>query len=514
VAELAQRVEQALRKGEGTQIPPLVARARPEALPLSFAQQRLWFLDQLEPGNPAYLIPGALRMDGKINVQALECSFQELIDRHESLRTTFEEQANQPMQVIHPAGPYYTLPVIDLRGLETEQRERVARLLASQERQHPCDLTTGPLLRTALLRLGSQEHVLLLTLHHIISDGWSNGVLVRELTTLYQAFVSGEPSPLAPLSLQYADYALWQREWLQGEMLQQHLEYWKKQLWRAKPLALPTDTPHTARQSHRGTRYPFHLPAKLSKELVTLSRQEDVTLFMLLLAAFQVLLYRWTGQTDIVVGTDVASRTHVQTEELIGFFVNLLALRTEVQGASNFRKIVQQVRAMVLEAYAHQELPFDVVVEHLQLERKDKQTPLVQVLFVLQNAPKSTEGLSGITFESIQEESPSVKFDLAFFLNEGPQGIGGSVLYRAGLFKEQTIATLVQRFEVMLRNVVLMPETPIDELEISTDEEKIEQMSYDENMRRTNIKRLRSIKSEAINLSVFPSSLRKPEKDQ
>jgi hypothetical protein len=264
VATFAQWVEQALRKGEGMPMPPLVAKERPEVLPLSFAQQRLWFLNQFESGSPMYLVSNAVRMDGKIAVPALQGSLQELISRHESLRTTFEERDGQPVQVIHPAGPY-TLPVIDLRGLAEEQREQQVRRLASQERQHPCDLTTGPLLRTYLLRLESQEHVLLLTLHHLITDGWSNGVLMRELTTLYQAFLSGESSPLVPLSLQYADYALWQRAWLQGEVLQASLSYWRSQLAGIAPLELPTDHPRlvrtTAGLEWAAKRHPVHAAA-------------------------------------------------------------------------------------------------------------------------------------------------------------------------------------------------------------------------------------------------------------
>jgi NRPS condensation-like uncharacterized protein len=513
VAKLAQWVEQALGKEEGRAMPALVTQARPEALPLSFAQQRLWFLDQLEPGSTTYLIPSALRVGGVVDVQALESSLQELIRRHESLRTLFVEQAGQPMQVIQPVyrAP---LPVIDLQGVEPARREQEVRRLAKQEALHACDLAKGPLLRTALLRLQHEEQVLLLTLHHIITDGWSNDVLVHELTTLYQAYVAGQPSPLTPLPIQYADYALWQRQWLQGETLRQQIEYWKKQLRGAKPLALPADFLHEDRQRNRGARYSFSFPMKLSEELVTLSRQEGVTLFMLLLAAFQVLLYRLTDQTDIVVGTDVANRTHVKTEELIGFFINLLALRTDVQRAQSFRKLLQQVRNMTLEAYTHQELPFEVIVEQLQLERREKQAPLVQTLFVLQNTPRNAVAMPGITFEPIEEEHISARFDLAVFLHESPQGIAGSIVYRTALFKEQTMATLKRRLEAILSDIVVRPDTSVDELEIYTDKEKAEQISSEERLYNTNRKSLRIKKSETLDLSELHSSLTKVEKDQ
>jgi surfactin family lipopeptide synthetase A len=482
VAELAQRVEQALRKGEGTQIPPLVARARPEVLPLSFAQQRLWFLDQFEPGSPKYLVSNAVRIGGKIDVRALQGSLQELISRHESLRTTFEERDGQPVQVIHPAGPYL-LPVIDLQGLGEKEREQQARRLASQERQHPCNLATGPLLRTYLLRLEPQEDVLLLTLHHIITDGWSNEVLVRELTLLYQAFLSAQPSPLAPLPLQYVDYALWQRAWFQGEVLEAQLDYWTRRLGGAPPIKLPTDYPRPPVVNSRGASHPFALPADLSRALVALSRQEDVTLFMLLLAAFQVLFYRYTGQLDIVIGTDSANRHRIETEEIIGFFVNLLVLRTDLSGQPTFREVLKRVREVALGAYAHQDTPFDLLVEKLASDRYLDRMPIVQVLFVLQNI--SLEPVRGREIEheavsqpsprSLMDEETTVKFDLALFMWERGGKLFGNLNYRLDLFKASTIATMVARFEVLLQSIVKEPDMPIDLLECVSDAECIQQ---------------------------------------
>ncbi len=453
VATFAQRVEQALRQGEGAQIPPLVTRARPEVLPLSFAQQRLWFLDQLEPGSVAYLAPSALRMGGKIAVPALQDSLQELVSRHESLRTTFEQRDGQPVQVIHLAGSS-PLPVIDLQGLGKEEREQQARQLASQERQHPCDLATGPLLRTTLLRLMPEEHVLLQTLHHIITDGWSNEILVRELTMLYQAKLAGEPSPLAPLPVQYADYALWQRAWLQGEVLEAQLAYWRVQLAGVPPLELPTDHPRPPVQTYRGTSQMFQLPPVLSEQLVALSEQQNVTLFMLLLAALQVLLARYTGQRDICVGTPIANRRHAQIEGVIGFFVNTLVLRTDLSGDPTFLEVLQRVREMCLGAYAHQEIPFEKVVEELQPERDLSRSPLFQVMLVLQNAPREQRAMTGMRASLLEVESTTSKFDLTLSVRETKQGLSCALGYNRDLFEPETITRMLSHWQTLLEAVV------------------------------------------------------------
>ncbi|TMC14574.1 MAG: non-ribosomal peptide synthetase, partial [Chloroflexi bacterium] len=379
---LAQRVEQALRKSEGIVVPPLMPMERPEKIPLSFAQQRLWFIDQLEPDSTAYLAPYALYLHGELNVGALERGLRELVYRHECLRTTFEMRDEQPVQVIHPAigefaaptSPAYLSlqPVIDLQGLKEEQREEVARCLTTQEAERPCNLAKGPLLRTYLLQLKHQKHVLLLTLHHIITDGWSNEVLVRDLTTLYRAKVLGQPSPLAPLPIQYADYALWQREWMSdgvGSCLSAQLTYWRKQLANLPRLELLVDYPRLASQTYQGATLSLDLSEELSQSLVRLSRQEGVTLFMLGLAAFQVLLMRYTGQTNIHVGTPIANRTRTEIEGVIGFFVNTLVIRTDLSGNPMFLEVLKQVREVCLSAYTYQDLPFEKLVEVLQPER-------------------------------------------------------------------------------------------------------------------------------------------------
>jgi acyl carrier protein len=488
VAGLAQRIEQALRKNEGRAMPPLVVMERPEELPLSFAQQRLWFLNQLDPGSTAYLVPRAYRLGGEIDAHSLERGIEELIHRHESLRTTFPKRAGWAVQVIHPAAPHI-VSVIDLQTLDHDIREQEARRLTNQDAQHPCDLTRGPLLRTSLLRLGPQEHVLLLTLHHIITDGWSNAIVVHELTTLYQAYVTGQPSPLAPLPIQYADYALWQRAWLQEDVLETQLTYWARRLGGAPAIQLSTDYPYPSVASFRAGGHPFALSADLSQALVSLSRQEGVTLFMLLLAAFQVLFYRYTGQEDIVIGTDSAGRHLVEVEGLIGFFVNVLALRTDLSGKPTFREMLKRVREVTLGAYTHQDTPFDLLVEKLAFDRNLDRMPLVQVLFVLQNTHLEPERsrqrereaevaqkVAQSSFpHSVEDEETMVKFDAALFMWERDGGLFGTLNYRLDLFKASTIALMTDRFEVLLQSIVKEPDMLIHLLEWISDGERTQQ---------------------------------------
>jgi non-ribosomal peptide synthetase component F len=328
-------------------------------------------------------------------------------------------------------------------------------------------------------------------------------VLVRELITLYRAFVVDQPLPLPPLPLQYADYALWQRQWLQGEVLQRQIAYWKKQLWKVPPLELPTDVPRAVAQGNDGAIYSYQFSTELWKDLVSLSRQEGVTLFMLLLTIFQVVLYRLSGQTDIVLGTDVANRSRAELEGLIGFFVNLLALRTDLRGAPSFRKVVQHVRATVLDAYSHQELPFELVVEHVQGKRDEARTPLVQALFVMQNTPQVKEELPGVTFEIIQDKNITAKFDLAVFVYESEHNLMSSVVYRTALFKEQTIVSLLRHFEILARSAIAEPETSIDELEMYSDVEKDEQAKYEKKLYQAGSNSWRDRKTSVIDLSAF-----------
>ena len=481
---------------------PLLHHPYPARLPLSFAQQRLWFLDQLEPGSSAYLIPSLRILTGKLDLHALRGSVEDLIARHEILRTTFQAHHGSPVQVIHPVGGL-DLPLIDLQGLSPQHQELQQHHLAKQEAQQPCSLEQGPLLRLRLVRREPQQHLLLLTLHHIIFDGWSDEIFFRELSTLYQARCTQQPVPLAPLPIQYADYALWQRNWLQGEVLDFHLAYWKRQLAGATPLQIPTDHPRPALQSNRGRSYSFLIPSELAQKLTSMGREEGVTLFMTLLAAFQTLLYRWTGQTDVIVGTDVANRTHLETEALIGFFINLLALRTDLSGAPSFRTLLHQVRNMILNAYTHQDIPFEMLVEHLRLERRMNQTPLIQLLFVWQNQPTSSQAISELTIEAVKGEAQAAKFDLALFMREEMTGIHGAIIYQTDLFEEKTMASLTGHFETLLRSIVAQPANSIDALDISTEADKKQQEHADRETHISLQKEMRASKGKEVDLEGF-----------
>ncbi|HTK08291.1 MAG TPA: amino acid adenylation domain-containing protein, partial [Ktedonobacteraceae bacterium] len=465
VAEFARRVEQALRHDEVLAVPPLLVGPRPEALPLSYAQQRLWFLDQLEPGSMAYLLPSALRVTGALVVQALECSMDSLIERHESLRTTFADPGiGEPVQVIEPIGHVH-LPLIDLQGLSQERQEEEVRRLVRQEAQHPCDLVRGPLLRLAIVRLQRDEHVLLITLHHIITDGWSIGIFVRELSALYRAYVAGEPSPLAPLMMQYADYALWQRQWLQGAVLEAQLDYWRQQLASNTPLDLPTDYPRPAVQMYRGAHLQWQIPLELTEALRTLSQQQHVTLFMTLLASFQVLLQRYSGQHDISVGTPIANRRQTEIEGLIGFFVNTLVLRSDLSGDPSFVELLQRVREVCLGAYAHQDVPFEQVVEALATERDLSRSPLFQVMFVLQNVPQEEPvEVTGVQLRPLSAENYSSQFDLALTITETEQGLRGSLQYNTDLFAAETMKRLLSHWQRLLEGVLQDTWRPIGSL--------------------------------------------------
>ncbi|HYY43386.1 MAG TPA: condensation domain-containing protein, partial [Pyrinomonadaceae bacterium] len=366
IAGLGARIEQQLRAGQAAQAPPLVRVAHHGALPLSFAQQRLWFLHELAPESAVYHIPLAVRLTGQLDEAALRQALAEIVRRHEALRTTFTLVDGQPAQAVADAPAQFELPVRNLCALPAVERVRAAQQLINTEAQRPFDLAAGPLVRAALLRLADEEHVALLTVHHIIADGWSLGVLVRELTELYAAFVIEQPSPLAALPIQYADFAVWQREWLQGAVLDEQLAYWRAQLAGAPVLALPTDRPRPPVQTFNGARHQFRLAASLRARLEALSRQAGVTPFMSLLAGFQLLLARHSGQAEIVVGTPTAGRTRLETEGLIGFFVNTLALRVDVSSAATFTTLLARTREAVLGAHAHQDVPFERLVEALQ----------------------------------------------------------------------------------------------------------------------------------------------------
>src|SRR5262245_6284285 len=380
--------------------------------PPSFAQQRLWFLDQLESNSSTHYGVRVIRLIGPLNIMALEQSLNELIRRHESLRTTFTLLEEQPVQVVSPPSSL-SIPVIDLREWPHAEREAQAQPLIIEAAHRPMNLSQGPLMRSTLLQLGAEEYILLLTMHHIISDAWSMQILLRELSLLYDAFSSGRPSPLPVLPIQYADFAVWQRQWLQGAILETHLAYWKQQLHGLPPmLELPTDYPRPAAQTFQGAQHVLQLPLSILESLKGLSSQEQVTLFMTLLTAFKILLFRYTGQDDIVVGSPIAGRTQIELEGLIGLFVNVLVLRTDLAGDPSFRELLQRVRKTCLEAYAHQELPFEKLVEELRPERDLSRTPLFQVFFnmlTLVEEPIAWPGLSAEVLSFVDTDS---EFDL------------------------------------------------------------------------------------------------------
>jgi amino acid adenylation domain-containing protein len=481
--QLAARVEALMRGGATLTAPPLVKATGNIDAPLSFAQQRLWFLDQLEPGSAAYNIPAAVRLTGALNVAALERTLDEVVRRHEVLRTVFISAAGQPRQVVreHASQP---LEVTDLSHLPQVEREVEARLRASEEAQRPFDLVRGPLLRTSVLRLGEEDHVLLLTMHHIVSDGWSVGVLVREMAALYAAYAEGSESPLEELAIQYGDYARWQREWLTGEVLEEQLGYWREQLAGAPPvLELPADRPRPATPSFRGERESFTIPEVTAEALRALGRREGTTLFMTLLAAFQVLLSRYAGQDDIVVGTPIAGRTRAEVEGLIGFFVNTLVVRVRAERDLSFREVLGRVRESCLGAYAHQDVPFEKLVEELHPERSLSHTPLFQVMFSLQLAGGERLRLAGLELEGMRAEADAAKFDLTLWMTEGEHGLNATLEYNTDLFDAATVERMGGHLQVLLAAAVADSERRIAELPLLTQEEHLRFIEWNDTAR-------------------------------
>ncbi len=471
IAGLAQRIDEAIRQGHGLAFPALLPAARDQILPLSFAQQRLWFLDQLEPGSTAYTIPRMLRLHGTLDHHALEQALHRVIERHENLRTTFPSEHGEPRQEIHPHA-LTSLRLLDLRHLAAAAREEQASSLAQQEVARPFDLARGPLLRVWLLHLTQEEYVLLLTMHHIISDGWSSGLLVQELTTLYAGLQQGTPVELPVLPVQYADYALWQRTWLQGAILERQLDYWKTQLAGLSPLDLPTDHPRTAIAPSRGAQQRVQLSQELSQQLQALSQREGVTLFMTLLAAFQVLLTRYSGQSDIAVGTPIANRTHQEIEGLIGFFINMLVLRSDLSDNPTFRDLLTRVRSAALGAYAHQDVPFEQVVEAVPAPRERNRSPLFQVIFALQNAPDATISAEQSSIQ-VEEDAgelkmSTAKFELSMIMLEGKQGLNTTLEYTTDLFTDASIAHFLSCWQQLLAAIVANPEQHILALPLLT----------------------------------------------
>jgi len=450
-----------------------VPRDRPPAL--SFAQQRLWFLDQLEPGQSAFNLTMAVRLSGSLEVEALEQALSGIVDRHEVLRTTFAAaEDGEPVQVVAPAGGV-ELEQVALASLAPSERDAELQRQMGERANRPFDLATGPVLRVTLYRLAPQEHVLALTIHHIAFDGWSFGVLARELSAFYTAFVEGREPALQALPIQYADYAAWQRQWLQGEVLEAQLEYWRGQLGPELPvLELPTDHPRPAQQSFAGARESYALPAPLVASLRSLSQQEGVTLFMTLAAGLKGLFHRYSGQSVITIGTPVANRTRSALEPLIGFFVNSLVLSTELEGELSFREALARVREVSLGAYAHQDLPFEQLVEAVRPQRDLSRHPLFQVAFALQNVPFESMKLPGLRLGALPVERSSSQFDLMLFAREGDDGLRLSVEYNTDLFERETIRRLLGHYETLLAGAVADPAQAISRLPLLSEAERRE----------------------------------------
>ncbi len=432
-------------------------------LPLSFAQQRLWFLDQLEPGTSAYTIAARRRLHGPLDFPALASACTALVRRHETLRTTFTSKDGEPVQRVADPEPV-TLGIVDLERHAAADRDRVAWQIVREEAQRPFDLARGPLFRPVLLRLEPDEHELLVSVHHIVADGWSLGILARELDALYEASVAGRPSPLPELPIQYADFALWQRRWLTGEVLETQRQYWRKQLGgRPAPLELPTDHPRSSRPTCAGASHDFTLPHPLADRLRELSRRERATPFMTLLAGFKALLARYTGQEDIVVGTAVANRHYVELEPVIGLFANTLVLRTDLAGDPTCRELLARVRETCLDAYAHPDMPFEKLVEELQPERVLGQNPLFQASFVWQDAA------TGADLAFVTVASP---FDLTLFVCAGTDGtLSATIQYKRDLFEPETIARLVGHYCTLLEGVAADPDRRLSALALLSDAE-------------------------------------------
>jgi amino acid adenylation domain-containing protein len=467
VAELANK----LKTSALTEMPVIKAVSREGDLPLSFAQQRLWFLAQLEPDSPAYNGSSILELEGELNLNALSDSISEIVKRHEVLRTSFTVVDGQPRQRI-AAELEINLEIVDSQHFSPKEQPEEIQRLAKVHTQRVFDLTQSPLFRLTLLRLSSNKHLLLITMHHIISDAWSTGVFVRELSQLYTAFASNQLNPLPELPIQYADFAVWQRQLLRGEFLESQLTYWRRQLNQLPVLNLPTSRPREEVTTNPSANETFIIPADLSQAVNLLSRQAGVSLFMTMLAVLQVLLQRYTSQDDIVVGTDVANRNRSEIEPLIGFFINLLVLRTDLSGNPGFNELLQRVRQVTLGAYAHQDLPFDRLVKALQPQRYLNHTPpLFQVLLVLQNTPLPAFELPGLSLKMTEVEDATTRFDLALFLKETETGIEGEWQYNADLFDSNTITNLSTHFQNLLHSVAKTPDTRLNSLKMLSDRE-------------------------------------------
>ncbi|PKN47472.1 MAG: non-ribosomal peptide synthetase, partial [Deltaproteobacteria bacterium HGW-Deltaproteobacteria-20] len=451
VEGIARRIASASLAAREDSLPPLVPAPRTGEMPLSHAQQRLWFLHQMDPTQASYNMPAALRLRGSLDVNVLRRAIDEVVARHEGLRTSFVARRGKPTQVIHTHGSW-ELGTVDLSSLDAEQQRLQLEAKSMAEARRPFDLERPPPFRATLLRLGERDHVLLFTMHHIASDGWSAGVFHREVSELYGAFAAGQPSPLAPLRVQVADFAVWQRTWLAASLLDAQLAYWRAQLDGAPALSLPTDRVRPAAPSFEGRHLSFDLDGDTAQALRALAAAQDATLFMILAAGFGLLLHRYSGQTDLCIGTPVANRVHPDLEPLIGFFVNSLVLRVDASGDPPFTELVRRVRGTALDAYAHQDLPFERLVEGLQQRRDGSRNPLFQVMLALQNAPSRPLRVADLELEPVPVQTGTSRFDLLLSLEEKPTGLRGILEYSADLFDETTAARMIRHYRRLLES--------------------------------------------------------------
>ncbi len=472
IRQLARKLQAAKTREEGFKVPPIQKIERSAKLPLSFAQQRLWFLDQLQPGSAFYNIPGAVRLKGKLNIPALEKALTLVVQRHETLRTTFDDEDGKPFVVIHEPQAV-RLPITDLSHLPESEREQQLKKLTLEENRKPFDLKTGPLFRAQLIKLQDDEHVILLTMHHIISDGWSMGIFLQEIATFYAQQLKGQSPHLPELEIQYVDYAAWQQSWLKGEVLEKELDFWRKTLGQDPPvLELPTDFPRPAVQTFNGKTISIKADKALTQKIKELSRQHNVTPFMTLLAAFQVLLHRYSRQNEILVGSPIANRNRSETEKLIGFFVNNIVIKGDFNDRPEFSELLQQIRENTLNAYAHQDVPFEQIVDALVTKREMSHSPLFQVMFVMQNLPETKFELPDLTMRSAEEEAGTAKFDLSLIVTEAGDHFNFDFEFNTDLFKESTIQRMQNHLLNVLKAVSENPDLPVDAIDYLTAEER------------------------------------------
>jgi len=459
-----------------------------DSFPLSFAQQRLWFLYQLDPESPFYNIPTSLRLSGLLDTQALKSSINDIIKRHEALRTAFISEGKEAVQKIYP-DLSIDLPIEDLTQLKDEEQETAIKHLSDEEVRKPFNLDQLPLLRCKLLRLKDTEHILIINIHHVVSDGWSMSVFNKELKAFYAHHAAHVPVTLDDLPVQYCDFSVWQREWMSGDVLDEQLGYWTEELRDASPLLeMPLDRAYPPAKSYRGKRIRYMLSANLTESLKQQAKQNNATLFMFLFAAFNLLLSKYTRQQDIVVGSPIASRTRQEIEPLIGFFVNTLALRTDLSGNPTFRELLARVRETTLGAYDHQGLPFEKIVEELKPERSLSYSPLFQVAFALQSASTKTMQLEGIDIQPVEINSGVEKFDLTISAEETSEGLRLLWSYNTDIYNQDTIERMAGHYQALLEQIVKHPDKPISEYELLTSEER-QQLLVDWNATATDCPR-------------------------